>query len=227
MIYGMSEPLIYAVDDEESIRRLYEESLPLGGFSVKTASDADELYALLSQKDPDLLLLDVMLEGEDGFSILSKLREEERYAAVPIIMVSAKGSEIDKVNGLNLGADDYISKPFGVLELLARIRANLRRSALKPTVFEYKDIRFDMGIRKCYIKGEEVVLTKTEFDLLVHLMQKQGNVSPKEEILSCVWGADTALETRTLDIHVSNLRKKIQGSDADLVTVRGIGYALR
>lgn len=224
----MDSPLIYAVDDEESITRLYEESIAMGGFEVKTAFDGAGLWRLIDEKLPNLIILDVMLEKEDGFAILKKIRENDGLKEIPVIMVSAKGSEMDKVNGLNLGADDYLSKPFGILELLARIKANLRRSRPKVSLISYfKDIKVDEEKRKAYINEQEIHLTKTEFDLLVYLVKRNGKVATKDELLSKIWGFEVVLETRTLDIHVSNLRKKIASSEAKIETIRGVGFALR
>lgn len=219
----METPLLYAVDDEESILSLYKESLPLGGYRVETALNGDQLFSLLKIEKPSMIILDVMLGKEDGFSILSKLKNSS-YGDIPVIMVSAKGNEIDKVNGLNLGADDYIVKPFGILELLARIKANLRKYPKKAST--YKDIRISEKESRVFIGEEEVKLTKIEFYLLSFLIKAQGDVVTKEELFSKIWGLEGDLETRTLDIHMSNLRKKISESQVKIETVRGVGYRL-
>lgn len=222
----MGNGLIYAIDDEESIRKLYEESLAFGGFEVKTGQDKKDLDKLLEKRRPDLILLDVMLEGEDGFSILTELRNGQDTRDIPVIMVSAKGNEVDKVTGLNLGADDYISKPFGVHELLARIRANIRKKNREPSLI-YKDLKIDEARYKAYVNNVPIKLTKTEFSLLVYLIKHQNEVISKKQLLVTVWGLDEKVETRTIDIHILNLRKRIAPSEVDISTVWGVGYILK
>lgn len=221
----MDKPLIYAIDDEPGIRKLYLESLPLGGYQVEVGDGGSALFSLLLERRPSLIILDVMLDGEDGYEILTRLKGEPRYADIPVIMVSAKGEEVDKVKGLNLGADDYISKPFGIMELFARINANIRKRP-QSEVSSYLDLEIDKQKRIAYLKGEPISLTKLEFDLLSYLVNKNNQICPKDELLSKVWGISESLETRTLDIHVFNLRKKITSSKAKIETIRGVGYSL-
>ncbi|MGN1472723.1 MAG: response regulator [Eubacteriales bacterium] len=222
-----AKSLIYAVDDEQSIRELYSCALESADFAVSCFSDADGLFAALRDRIPDIILLDIMLDGRDGYQILAALRRDVRYAAVPVIMVSAKGSELDKVKGLNLGADDYLSKPFGVLELVARIRANLRR--LTPSAdtekFEYKGITVDDARHELRINGKPVRTTAKEYALLRVLVQNSGTVLSRDRLLDTVWGENYG-ETRTLDLHIAQIRRLIPDSGAGITTVRGVGYML-
>lgn len=222
----MANGLIYAIDDEESIRKLYEESLSFGGFEVKTGQGKNDLEVLLAAKRPDLILLDVMLEGDDGFTLLTNIRANPETHDIPVIMVSAKGNEIDKVTGLNLGADDYIAKPFGVHELLARIRANLRKKDRLPGTV-YKDLKIDETKYRAYLNNVPIKLTKTEFALLTYLVKHQNEVVSKKELLVSVWGLEENSETRTVDIHVLNLRRRLAPSEVDITTVWGVGYMLK
>lgn len=219
--------LIYAVDDEETIRELYAVALGSAGFSCKTFCGGAELFAALEEKTPDLILLDIMLDGADGYQILSSLKESRETADVPVIMVSAKGEEISKVKGLNLGADDYIGKPFGVLELVARINANLRKRTVKTQNLGYKDIVIDEKRHVITAAGKELTLTLKEYELLKLLVANAPAVVPRESIFDAVWGEGYFGETRTLDIHVAAIRKSIEGSCARIVTVRGVGYSLQ
>ena len=186
----------------------------------------NELFAALKNATPDVILLDVMLEGADGFEILKRIKSTPALSDVAVIMVSAKGAEIDKVKGLNLGADDYVAKPFGILEIIARINANIRKKAKKSDVLSYKDIRIDDSKHEVYVADEPVVLTVKEYDLLKLLAKNHENVVRRNDILDAVWGKDYG-ETRTLDIHVAELRKAISHADAKIVTVRGVGYSLK
>lgn len=219
--------LIFAVDDETGIRELYQCALDAAGFRVRCFEGAESLCAALREEMPDLLLLDVMLEGEDGYEILTRLRADTRTASLPVIMVSAKGEEVSKVKGLNLGADDYLAKPFGVMELVARIRAGLRRATPARPVLTYADIVLDDTRHEVKVAGAPATLTRKEYELLKLLLRHAGQVVPREEILTAVWGADYIGETRTLDIHMATLRKHLAGSRAEITTVRGVGYLLQ
>lgn len=222
-----NNPLIYAVDDEENIRELYGVALENAGFDCVCFSCGDDLFAALPARKPDLILLDIMLDGLDGYSILQKLKEDEKACAVPVIMVSAKGEEISKVKGLNEGANDYIAKPFGVLELVARIRANLRKVAVRYASLAYADITIDESKHEATAAGKPLTLTLKEYDLLKLLINHAPNVVSREQILSAVWGESYMGETRTLDIHIASLRKALSESKAQIVTVRGVGYILK
>ena len=213
------------MDDEESIREVYSYSLE-GSFDAHCFQNEKELFDALKNATPDVILLDVMLEGADGFEILKRIKSTPALSSVAVIMVSAKGAEIDKVKGLNLGADDYVAKPFGILEIIARINANIRKKAKKSDVFLYKDIRIDDSKHEVYVADAPVELTVKEYDLLKLLVQNHENVVRRNDILDAVWGKDYG-ETRTLDIHVAELRKAISHDDAKIVTVRGVGYSLK
>lgn len=222
--------LIYAVDDEDGIRDLYYCVLESAGFEPVCFADGDSLFDALSDKEkrmPSLILLDIMLAGTDGFEILAKLRRTSSTKNIPVIMVSAKGEEISKVRGLNLGADDYISKPFGVLELIARINANLRRTTAADSLLVCGDIELDDGRHEVRANGREVTLTLKEYELLKLLMKRSPDIVPRGEILGTVWGDDYIGETRTLDIHIGTLRKKLGETKAQISTVRGVGYILK
>ncbi len=226
----MSQPHIACVDDEASIRDLYAAALPLGGFTPVPLKSGKELFEALREEKIDLILLDLMLEGEDGFRLLADLKEDPKCSSIPIIIVSARTGEVDKVKGLNLGADDYISKPFSVAEMLARIKANLRRAQREDNSSKkvYKDLSCDSKAHEICLNGVPLSLAKKEFSLLSYFISNPNKVLSKDEILSAVWGiASSGIETRTIDIHVSKIRAKIQGSQAGIDTVRGIGYVLR
>lgn len=224
----MESKLIYAVDDEENIRELYSCALSGAGFSVKTFEDGKSLFSALKLTIPALIMLDIMLDGADGYEILAELKEEERTKNIPVIMVSAKGEEISKVKGLNLGADDYIGKPFGVLELIARVNAVLRRTSVEAQKsLRFKDVEIDEEKHEVRINGAKKELTLKDYNLLKLLVSKAETVVKREEIFSKVWGEDFFGETRTLDIHVASLRKILEGSSAEISTVRGVGYIIK
>lgn len=221
------KPLIYAVEDDPALRELYELSLE-NEFECTCLNDGDELYAALRARLPDLIILDIMLPGDDGFAILSKLKSRETSADIPVIMVSAKNEEIAKVKGLNTGADDYISKPFGVLELIARIKANLRKYARPAANPSFKDIQVDTAKYQVTVKGVALKMTNKEYKLLSLLCEQAGRVQSRDTIFAKVWGEDYFGETRTLDIHIKELRRKLKNaaSEAVIETVRGVGYML-
>lgn len=222
----MKEKIIFAVDDEENIRDLYSCALSSSGFNCETFSSGKELFEKLKFVKPDLILLDLMLPEEDGFTILERLKSGD-FANLPVIMVSAKGEEISKVKGLNLGANDYIEKPFGVLELIARINANTRNTELIEKEFSFKDIVIDESKHLAKVKDNLLNLTLKEYILLKLLVKKATSVVTREQILIEVWGQEYIGETRTLDIHIATLRKNISLSDCEIVTIRGVGYMLK
>jgi two-component system alkaline phosphatase synthesis response regulator PhoP len=220
----MKKPLIYAVDDEEAIRELYSCTLATADFDAKTFANYKSFMDALNEETPDLILLDVMLEKVSGFDILKELKSNNKFNKIPVIMVSAKGDEISKVNGLNLGADDYIAKPFGLLELIARINANLRKIDFNSDKKqEYKDIVIDEKKREVTVKNEMIVLTLKEYELLLYFVKNHDIVLKKEQIFNDVWGEEI-IESRTLDIHINLLRKKIINSETKITTIRGVGY---
>lgn len=217
--------LIYAVDDELSIREVYRYAIGGAGFDIQCFENGEGLFTAINAQLPDLVLLDIMLDGADGYELLSALRRTPLTADIPVIMVSAKGEEIDKVRGLDLGADDYLAKPFGVLELIARINAKLRKT--KPDgVLTYADIVMDGDSRSVTVAGNPVSLTLKEYSLLRLFLSSPGKVLGRDLLLDSVWGVNYG-ETRTLDIHIGQLRKELSGSAASILTVRGVGYMLK
>ena len=220
-----NQTLIYAVDDETSIREVYRYALISAGFTPVCFSCGEELFIAIEKSLPKLIILDIMLDGEDGYEILSRLKASPKTANVPVIMVSAKTTEIDKVRGLDLGADDYISKPFGVLELIARIKAKLRKSTPVANVISYKGITINDDERTVTINGKVKELTLKQYELLKLLVSEPQKVLPRDDILDKVWGENYG-ETRTLDIHVGTLRKIIADSGAKIATIRGVGYKI-
>ncbi len=221
----MEKQLIYCVDDEESIRILYEEALPMGGYECVSFPDASTFWNALKKKQPDLIILDIMLPGMDGMALLKNIIESE-YASIPVIMVSAKNKETDKVKGLNEGAADYLSKPFGVMELLARIKANLRKIS-KTDTLKYKELTLNRQHHEISLNDEILHLSLKEYDLLAYFIENVDKALSKEELLSNIWGIDCSIETRTIDMFVSRLRKKVAGSSVSIETVRGLGYIMR
>lgn len=217
---------IYAVDDEQALRDLYAMALGMSGMECETFADGQALFAALASQTPDLILLDIMLPGMSGLEILERLKSSPAYQNIPVIIVSAKGSEMDKVTGLNSGADDYLEKPFGVMELTARIKANIRKKAPAPA-FVYKDLSWNRDAREISLGGAPISLTLTEYLLLSYFLEHVGIALTKETLLHDVWGISCDVETRTLDIHISKLRKKIQGSQASIQTIRGVGFRLQ
>ena len=220
-----NETLIYAVDDETSIREVYRYALISAGFTPECFSCGEELFIAIEKSLPRLIILDIMLDGEDGYEILSRLKASPKTANVPVIMVSAKTTEIDKVRGLDLGADDYISKPFGVLELIARIKAKLRKTTPVANVISYKGITINDDERTVTINGKVKELTLKQYELLNLFVSEPQKVLPRDDILDKVWGENYG-ETRTLDIHVGTLRKIIADSGAKIATIPGVGYKM-
>jgi len=227
MLYGdkmENKRLIYAVDDEQSIREVYAYALKNAGFEIECFQNGEDFLSALSARKCDLAILDIMLDGLDGYEILKAMKSNSQTSDIPVIMVSAKSTEIDKVRGLDLGADDYLAKPFGVLELVARINAKLRKSQKSAIV--YKDVRIDDSTHCVIISGEEKKLTLKQYELLKMLVQNSQNVLSRNTLLDSVWG-DNYGETRTLDIHIADLRKLLAESTAQIETVRGVGYVLK
>lgn len=220
--------LIYCVEDDESIRGLVTYALKGQGYEVRGFSEAAPFYKALEQNLPDLILLDIMLPGEDGYSILERLKASSETQNIPVIMVTAKEAEYDKVRGLEAGADDYITKPFGMMEFVARVKAVLRRCSRQEEDKELKcdDLRLSVGRHKVYWKEEKVELTRKEFELLQYLMENKGLVMTRNQILCHVWGYDFDGETRTVDVHVRTLRQKLGEAGNLIETVRGVGYRI-
>lgn len=221
--------LIYIVEDDKNIREIETFALGNVGYEVKDFSCAQDFYKTLEGQKPDLILLDIMLPDEDGLAIVKKLRKWEETKQIPIIMVTAKTTEIDKVKGLDMGADDYMTKPFGVMELISRVKALLRRSMKVQTeerVLRIKGIVLDRDKHAVYVGGELCDLTYKEYELLKLLMKNAGIVATREMILDRVWGIDFEGESRTLDMHIKNLRQKLKEEGSCIKTVRNVGYIM-
>ena len=220
--------LIYVVEDDKNIQEIETFALANVGYEVKGFDSATDFYAALNETAPDLILLDIMLPDEDGLSIVKKLRTRQDTVLVPVIMVTAKTSEIDKVKGLDLGADDYITKPFGVMELISRVKALLRRSMNmdESKVLSLGEITIDNEKHKVSVQGQPCELTYKEFELLKLLLQNVGIVLSRDVIMERVWGVDFEGESRTLDMHIKTLRQKLGESGKRIKTVRNVGYRL-
>lgn len=224
--------VILVVDDEEPIQELLRFNLEKEGYTVLTAYDGPDALKTIEEKRPDLVVLDVMLPGMDGLEVCSQLRQNPKFRDLPVIMLTAKVEEIDKILGLELGADDYLTKPFSPRELLARIKARLRR--IKPQEEENElvrgDLRIDLNRFQVSVRGEEVELTPKEFELMRVLAAHPGKVYSRDELLERVWGYEYAGDTRTVDVHVRHLRQKVEKDSSNpeyIETLRGIGYRLR
>jgi len=218
--------MIYYVEDDSNIRELVVYTLSQTGLETRGFPDSVSFFTAVQEEKPTLALLDIMLPGEDGLSILKKLRASTATAELPIIVITAKSAEYDKVAGLDLGADDYIAKPFGMAELVARVKALLRRSGTKasPDRMECEELAVDLKKHVVTVDGEEVALTFKEFSLLACLMENAGRAFTREQLLETVWGYDYEGGTRTVDVHVQTLRTKLGKSGKRIETVRGVGY---
>lgn len=217
--------MIYCVEDDASIREIEIYTLKSTGFAAKGFESAADFFAALRNEKPDLILLDIMLPDEDGTQVLKKLKKDPVTRDIPVIMASAKGTEYDKVQGLDTGADDYLAKPFGMMEMVSRIRAVLRRvnSSSEPVV-ENSGIRMDASRHEVLVDGEPVVLTLKEYDLLYLLLSHPGIVYTRDQLLNHIWGTEYDGETRTVDVHVRTLRQKLGNAGRHIDTVRGVGY---
>lgn len=218
--------LIYILEDDRNIREIEEIALKNADYEVVSFETAAEFRKRLKERVPDLLLLDLMLPDADGLRLVTQLRQNVMTMSLPVIMVTAKTTEIDKVRGLDSGADDYLTKPFSVMELISRVKALLRRSmkGLKERVITIGEISLDVERRKVTIAGERCELTYKEYELLKLLMNNAGIVTPREEILSKVWETDFEGESRTIDMHIKTLRQKLGSSANRIKTVRNVGY---
>ena len=218
--------LIYILEDDRNIREIEEIALKNADYEVVSFETAAEFGKRLKERVPDLLLLDLMLPDADGLRLVTQLRQNVMTRSLPVIMVTAKTTEIDKVRGLDHGADDYLTKPFSVMELISRVKALLRRSmkGLKERVITIGEISLDVERRKVTVAGERCELTYKEYELLKLLMNNAGIVTPREEILSKVWETDFEGESRTIDMHIKTLRQKLGSSANRIKTVRNVGY---
>ena len=219
---------IYYVEDDTSIRELVLYALKTAEFQVMGFENAASFYKRMKEQQPDLILLDIMLPDEDGVSILKKLKSRPDTENIPVIMMTAKSSEYDKVLGLDSGADDYITKPFGVMELISRVKAVIRRSDRSKgsagEVLKIGELVLDEQKHEVYARGQEVSLTFKEFELLSYLMKNRGLVLSRDKILNTIWNYEYEGESRTVDVHIGSLRQKL-GTCGDFIkTIRGIGY---
>ncbi len=219
--------MIYCVEDDASIRELVVYMLRVSGFEAQGFGNADNFWTAVKNETPELVLLDVMLPGEDGLTILRKLRSSPVTADIPIIMATAKGTEYDKVIGLDAGADDYLAKPFGMMEMVSRIKAVLRRAgSKKEAVLTIGSVALDERRHLVTVEGRPVMLTLKEYELLKFFMENPGRVFSRDSILSSVWSSDFMGETRTVDVHIGTLRTKLESAGDMIQTVRGVGYKM-
>ncbi len=219
--------MIFCVEDDKSIRDLMIYTLNSAGYKAEGFSDSEKFWEAIKKNRPELILLDIMLPGEDGITILKKLKNSSLTADIPVIMSTAKDAEFDKVIGLDSGADDYLCKPFGMMEMLSRIRAVLRRTTPKNTeVYTVGDIMIDEGKHSVFVKGRQVTLTLKEYELLKLFMKNTGHVFTREVLLSKIWGLEFIGETRTVDVHIGTLRTKLAECGDMIKTVRGVGYKM-
>jgi two-component system alkaline phosphatase synthesis response regulator PhoP len=220
---------ILIVEDEKDIVKMIEYNLKKEGFKVIDARDGEDALDLAVREYPNLILLDLMLPGIDGLEVCKSLKKESKTSSIPIIMLTAKAQESDKIIGLELGADDYITKPFSPRELIARIKAVLRRSTDKeklPEVFQAGDLRIDFAKISVNVKDKPIELTSKEFELLKTLLKAKGRVLSRDYLLDTIWGYDHAMEiqTRTVDVHIRTLRKKLKSAAKMITTVKNYGY---
>lgn len=221
--------MVYILEDDDNIRKLINYSLKSQGFEVQDFALPTAFWSALQTKNPDLLLLDIMLPEEDGISILKKLRSNPKTSTIPVIMLTAKDSEYDIVTGLDSGADDYVTKPFGMMALVSRIKAVLRRyekSDSHKELLEAGGIKIDENQHTVFAGNQQLFLTVKEFDLLVLLIKNRGNVLTREQLLESVWGLSSEIESRTVDVHIRTLRAKLGEYEKNIETIRGVGYKL-
>ncbi len=219
---------IFIVEDDLNIRELVIYALKNSGFDAQGFPDASPFYKGLEKALPDLIILDIMLEGEDGFAILQTLKSRAETKPIPVIMLTAKTGEMDKVKGLDLGADDYITKPFGVLEMISRVKACLRRvdKETETVMLAVGEIQMDLEKRLVEVSGKPIQLTYKEFELLAYFLANPGIVLSRDQLMNKVWSYDYSGETRTVDVHIRTLRQKLGRARSQIVTVRNVGYKL-
>ena len=220
--------MIFCVEDDSNIRELVIYTLNATGMNARGFGDAKSFMDALATETPELVLLDIMLPGEDGLSILRKLKGASKTKQIPVIMVTAKGNEYDKVLGLDAGADDYVAKPFGMMELVSRIKAVLRRTKRDMETEEYVigNIRMDLNCHEVFVDDQIVTLTFKEFELLRKLMKYRKTVLTRDRLLEEIWGYEFTGETRTVDVHIRTLRQKLGRAGDMIETVRGVGYRI-
>ena len=226
----MIRPTVLLVEDEPAQREMLAYNLEAEGFDVITADNGEDGLILVDENDPDLIVLDWMMPQLSGIEVCRRLKSNSKTRQIPVIMLSARADEVDRVHGLKTGADDYVAKPYSVIELMARVKAHLRRirAAAVGNRLEYGDIMLDPETHKVFRSQSELKLGPTEFRLLSTFMEKPGRVWSRDQLLDRVWGRDIYVDTRTVDVHVGRLRKALcqHGGDDPLRTVRGAGYAL-
>ena len=220
--------MIFCVEDDSNIRELVIYTLETTGFKARGFEDGKEFLEALALETPELILLDIMLPGMDGLELLSKLKASPKNRDIPVIMLTAKGAEYDKVKALDAGADDYVTKPFGMMELVSRVRALLRRAEpeKKGGLLQVGPIAVDAAKHTVKVNDQAVVLTFKEFELLCYLMENEGMVLTRDQLLSRIWGYDFDGETRTVDVHIRTLRQKLGAASGYIETIRGVGYKM-
>jgi len=220
--------MIWCVDDDSTIREIEVYTLEQTGFEARGFSDGISMLEALKSEKPELIILDIMMPEMDGLEVLTKLRSQDEYKSIPVIMATAKGTEMDKIGGLNSGADDYLVKPFGVMEMVARVKAVLRRTTKTATSTDITvgDITLKEKEHMVLVEGKKTELTHKEFEMLKLLMQNPGMVFSRDKLMSEVWGTDYIGETRTVDMHIKTLRQKLGNAGGQIKTVIGVGYRL-
>ncbi len=220
--------MIFCVEDDSGIRDLTIYTLNASGFSATGFADPESFWEAIKKETPELIMLDIMLPNEDGISILKKLKSKSSTANIPVILATAKGTEYDKVIGLDLGADDYLTKPFGMMEMVSRVRAVLRRASPKgaPDSLVLGDLTMKLGEHTVFVKDKQIQLTLKEYELLRMFMENVGIAFTREKLLANIWGDDCLCETRTVDVHIGTLRTKLKDCCGYIKTVRGVGYKM-
>lgn len=219
--------MIFCVEDDHGIRDLMLYALNAAGFEAKGFADGGSFFDALRSETPQLIMLDIMLPGEDGISILKHLRSNAATENIPVIMATAKGTEYDKVIGLDLGADDYLAKPFGMMEMVSRVKAVLRRATPKSAkILQVGDLTLNTGEHTVAADGVRIQLTLKEYELLKMFMENPGRVFSREQLLQSIWDMDYIGETRTVDVHIGTLRTKLGACGEYIQTVRGVGYRM-
>ena len=221
--------MIYILEDDENIRKLIAYTLQSHGYECSCFERPSDFWKSIENYIPDLIVLDIMLPEEDGITILKKLRYSSQFKSIPTIMLTAKDTEFDVVTGLDAGADDYITKPFGMMALISRIKAVLRRyekTKESSEILELGNLKVDVSKHSVFVKDRQIFLTVKEFDLLTLLLQNHGKVMTREQILDSVWKIDVDIESRTVDVHIKTLRQKLEDAGELIETVRGVGYKI-
>ncbi len=221
--------MIYCVEDDSSVRELMIYTLNSAGFAARGFDCGSSLFDTLQSEKPQLIMLDIMLPGEDGISILKKLRMQSATKDIPVIMATAKGTEYDKVTGLDLGADDYLTKPFGMMEMISRVRAVLRRASPKEEMkmLRIGNLALNLETYIVLVNNERIQLTLKEYNLLRTFMENPGRVFTRDQLLAMIWDVDYIGETRTVDVHIRTLRTKLGECGSYIETVRGVGYRMK